>query len=62
MLDFLKVKVDETSIICPKCKIEMNKKIYGDIVLDVCKVCGGSWFDKEEVERYVKQREQYNLY
>ncbi len=61
MFDFLKDKVDEADIICPKCKIEMNKKIYGEIVLDVCKNCGGSWFDKDEVEKYIKQREQYNL-
>jgi Zn-finger nucleic acid-binding protein len=40
----------------------MSKKIYGDIVLDVCKSCGGSWFDKEEVERYIKQKQHYNLY
>ena len=61
MFDFLKPKIDEEPIDCPRCKIKMEKKIYGDIVLDVCKNCGGSWFDKEEVERYIKQRENYNL-
>ena len=61
MFDFFKPDVDEATLFCPKCKVAMSKKFYGDIVLDVCKTCGGSWFDKEEVERYVKQREHYNL-
>lgn len=61
MFDFLKVKVDEAKLLCPKCRVEMDKDTYGDIILDVCRKCGGSWFDKEEVKRYIKQREDYHL-
>ncbi len=57
MFDFFKkkeaqdLKIDEFDIICPKCMVRMEKEIKGDIILDVCKVCGGTWFDKDEIEK-----------
>jgi Zn-finger nucleic acid-binding protein len=31
--------------------VRMEKVIRGDILLDVCKICGGTWFDKNEIEK-----------
>ncbi len=34
---------------CPKCKGEMRKSRYGDVVVDSCDMCYGIWLDKEEL-------------
>jgi Zn-finger nucleic acid-binding protein len=72
MFDFLKKKkieerenkIDEFNIICPKCMIRMEKRVRGDIILDICEKCGGTWFDKNEVEKLFtmmqNQRNQKN--
>jgi len=60
MFEFLKkkeekaneeTKISEFDIICPKCMLTMEKKLHGDIILDVCNSCGGTWFDKNEIEK-----------
>ena len=42
---------DYFDIICPRCMVRMEKKTVGKIVIDICKTCGGSWFDKDELEK-----------
>lgn len=54
MFDFFKKKqpvCDEFNIICPRCFIRMEKEVKGDIILDICKQCGGTWFDKNETDK-----------
>jgi hypothetical protein len=36
---------------CPVDSVEMTKRVIEDlIVIDICEVCGGTWFDKGELE------------
>ncbi len=34
---------------CPDCIVEMHIESVGDIQLDVCRTCAGTWFDPEEL-------------
>lgn len=42
---------------CPKCASEelVNSQVLGNIPLDHCVGCGGIWFDKEELEKLLRQ-------
>ena len=44
----------EESLDCPRCSIKMEKLKKGNVVIDVCKKCGGMWLDKGEIEKLVK--------
>ena len=36
---------------CPVDGSDMQKRLVAELVLiDICKTCGGSWFDNEELE------------
>ena len=39
---------------CPKCKIDLKAsdlEEYGFVIIDVCPICDGAWFDKGELDR-----------
>lgn len=44
----------EESINCPRCNIKMEKLKKEDVILDICKKCGGMWLDKGETEKLIK--------
>lgn len=53
----LDVQLDKKVGECPRCQIEMKKKIYGkdnSITLDECGKCGGIWLDSTEIDRVEK--------
>jgi len=39
---------------CPRCKIKMEKLKKQNVVIDVCRKCGGMWLDKGETEKLAK--------
>jgi len=41
---------DATPLHCPKCKADMEKVTYQNIVVDRCTACRGLWFDALEKE------------
>lgn len=42
-------------MLCPKCETSMmHERERGDIVMDVCRDCGGVWLDKGELERLLE--------
>ena len=45
---------------CPKCGMDLEHFDFQGIELDRCVVCGGTWFDKGEVEQLI-EREQSML-
>jgi len=44
-------KTGEEYLLCPRCKINMKKLVKKDVVIDVCKTCGGMWVDAGELEK-----------
>ena len=48
------VKNKEITLKCPRCGINMKKLKKGDVVIDVCKKCGGMWADKDEVNKLAR--------
>ena len=48
-------KTGEEFLLCPRCKIEMKKLVKKDVVIDVCKKCGGMWADAGELEKLAKE-------
>ncbi|MCX5785920.1 MAG: zf-TFIIB domain-containing protein [Elusimicrobia bacterium] len=47
---------------CPKCSSEalVETPALGNIPLDVCPGCSGIWFDKGELEAFLKQSQGWN--
>lgn len=45
---------------CPKCAGPMTLVKLGKVVVDVCTVCGGTWFDAGELSRALGQRADEN--
>ncbi len=41
----------EHYLLCPRCNIHMNKLVKKDVVIDICKKCGGMWVDSGELEK-----------
>ena len=41
----------EELLICPRCKINMEKLKKEDVIIDVCKKCGGMWLDAGEMDK-----------
>ncbi len=39
--------------ICPRCKISLMEKLFGDVTIDVCHKCQGLWLDEGELQRIV---------
>ena len=48
------VKTKEKDLLCPRCKINMKKLKKGNVVIDVCRKCGGMWADKGEVDKLAR--------
>ncbi len=44
-------EVEQGSLLCPKCRTIMNKKIYKSIVMDVCPKCNSVFLDDGELEK-----------
>ena len=44
----------EKCLICPRCNVKMEKLKKRDIVIDVCRKCGGMWADAGELEKLAK--------
>lgn len=40
---------------CPRCKIAMSEKLFGDVSIDICPTCHGIWLDDGELQRIVIQ-------
>jgi len=36
---------------CPRCEVKMDKFKKEDVIIDVCKKCGGMWLDEGEMEK-----------
>jgi hypothetical protein len=43
---------------CPRCKIDMKKLIKKDVVIDICKRCGGMWVDAGEIEKLSETKKE----
>ena len=54
----MKTKHGEEMFQCPRCKVEMKKLKKKDVILDICKKCGGMWLDKDEIPRLVLLAEE----
>lgn len=54
----ISVETGEEFILCPRCKIDMQKLVKKDVVIDVCKKCGGMWVDAGELEKLAKIKEE----
>ncbi|MBU0615619.1 MAG: zf-TFIIB domain-containing protein [Nanoarchaeota archaeon] len=48
----------EEFLLCPRCKIDMKKLVKKDVVIDVCKKCGGMWVDAGELDKLAKIKEE----
>jgi Zn-finger nucleic acid-binding protein len=50
-----KAKIDEKTgeeyLLCPRCKVYMEKLVKKDVVIDVCQKCKGMWVDAGELEK-----------
>jgi Zn-finger nucleic acid-binding protein len=44
----------EEYLLCPRCRIDMEKLMKRGVVIDVCKKCGGMWVDAGEMEKLAK--------
>ena len=47
-------KTGEALLLCPRCMEEMKKIVKKDVVIDICKKCGGMWVDAGELEKLAK--------
>lgn len=41
----------EVYLNCPRCSVRMKKLVKRDVVIDVCRKCGGMWVDAGELEK-----------
>ena len=41
----------EELLLCPRCKVYMDKLVKNDVVIDVCARCGGMWVDAGEIQK-----------
>jgi len=48
-------KTGEKYLSCPRCNIDMKKLVKHDVVIDICKKCGGMWVDKGELEKLASE-------
>jgi Zn-finger nucleic acid-binding protein len=39
--------------VCPRCKISLSEKLFGDVTIDICHKCEGLWLDEGERQRRV---------
>jgi hypothetical protein len=43
---------------CPRCKKHMKKIVKKEVVLDICKKCGGMWVDAGEIEKLAEEAQK----
>lgn len=43
---------------CPRCEVAMKKLKRKDVILDVCKKCGGMWLDKDEIPKLAEMAQE----
>ncbi|MFC1699614.1 zf-TFIIB domain-containing protein [Candidatus Omnitrophota bacterium] len=55
-----KIPSTKTKALCPKCKVELEPKIYRKQELDVCPSCSGIWLDTLEFEYLTTEKDVYN--
>lgn len=53
MMDKKKIhkETGEHYLNCPRCDVHMDKLVKKDVVIDICKKCGGMWVDAGELEK-----------
>ncbi len=44
-------KTGEALLLCPRCRVYMEKLKKNNIIIDVCSRCGGMWADAGEMEK-----------
>ena len=54
----IKLVHGEELLICPRCKIEMEKLKKDDIIIDVCKKCEGMWLDAGEMDKLAEMAQK----
>jgi Zn-finger nucleic acid-binding protein len=42
---------------CPRCRVTLEEIDYEGVKIDLCRHCGGSWCDQDELYQIVKRRE-----
>ena len=42
---------EATILTCPKCESTMDKVEFARVTVDRCTICGGVWFDGDEVDK-----------
>jgi len=42
--------INTTARTCPRCKVDMDDKLFGGVTLDRCPQCHGLWFDGGELQ------------
>ena len=50
----------KTTLLCPKCGVDLQPKIYKKLELDVCPSCSGTWLDTLEFEYITSQKDVYS--
>jgi len=48
----------EEFLVCPRCRIDMDKLVRKNVVIDVCPKCGGMWVDAGEIEKLSEIRKE----
>ncbi len=46
-------KKDKDKMICPRCHKPLETIKKADILIDICKNCGGMWLDNGEIDKLV---------
>jgi len=54
-----KIPPTKSKAFCPKCKVELQTKIYKKLELDVCPSCQGMWLDTLEFEYITSPKDVY---
>jgi Zn-finger nucleic acid-binding protein len=49
----------KSKAVCPKCKTELQPKIFRKCELDVCPSCSGMWLDTLEFEHLTSEKDVY---
>src|SRR5687768_2012088 len=48
---------EEKAIRCPRCAVFMDKVDVDALMLDVCKTCGATWYDRGELATRLKKQD-----
>jgi len=50
---------EEEDLRCPRCNVVMKKVRKQDVIIDVCKKCGGIWLDDKEIDKLVEYAQKH---